>query len=66
MSNFEERADGLMDIEATCIDNKEPFVITANEQRFYSGKGLSLPKRCKKCRDAKRERNAAQDAKAVL
>ncbi len=40
-----------------CVDCREQFEITAGEKEFYEMKGLSLPKRCKKCRAAKKARN---------
>ena len=37
-----------------CADCKLPFTFSAGEQSFYGEKGLSVPKRCKSCRVAKR------------
>ncbi|MBQ4585569.1 MAG: zinc-ribbon domain containing protein [Clostridia bacterium] len=42
-----------------CKDCGEEFIFTVGEQEFFASKGLeNEPKRCKKCRDAKR--NAAK------
>ena len=43
-------------VEQTCeLPNKE-FIVTAGEQSFFASKGYGLPKRCKKCRDNKKNR----------
>lgn len=40
----------------TCQDCSKEFVFTSAEQEFYAQKGFSNePKRCKECRDTKRE-----------
>jgi hypothetical protein len=39
----------------TCCDCQQPFVLTAGEQAFYLAKGLTLPKRCPKCRAFKKQ-----------
>ncbi|MBT9136997.1 MAG: hypothetical protein DDT34_02083 [Firmicutes bacterium] len=38
------------DQQLTCCDCGKPFVFSAGEKAFYWSKGLSEPKRCKKCR----------------
>lgn len=43
------------DIKIKCQDCEEEFVFTANEQKFYEEKNLVFPKRCKKCRDARKK-----------
>jgi hypothetical protein len=40
-----------------CKDCGEEFVLSANERRWFEGRGLQLPKRCVPCRQDKRERN---------
>lgn len=54
MSNFDEPTDG--DITRQCVEKDcgKDFVITANEQNFYSSKNFELPKRCKACREKKK------------
>lgn len=41
----------------TCMEPncKQEFVFTAGEQRFFAEKGFTPPKRCKPCRDVKRQ-----------
>jgi hypothetical protein len=38
------------DENLTCIDCGRPFVFTAGEGKFFAGKGLRTPRRCKECR----------------
>lgn len=38
-----------------CLDCKVEFAFTEGEQKFYASKQLSDPKRCKPCRQARRE-----------
>ena len=40
-----------------CIDCGYVFDITNNQYDFYIGKGLDIPKRCKSCREAKKNRS---------
>jgi CxxC-x17-CxxC domain-containing protein len=45
----------FVDRPLNCIDCKTEFVFTAGEQEFYQRKGFrELPKRCKPCREARR------------
>lgn len=37
-----------------CQDCRADFVWTSGEQRFFSEKGFTPPKRCKGCRDRKK------------
>ncbi len=46
-------------MERKCIQCGEAFTLTDSEIEFYKSKGLSLPKRCKSCRDANRKAKAA-------
>lgn len=48
-------------IKKTCVQCKKEFVLTDSEISFYKSKGLSLPKRCKECRDANRKTNAGMN-----
>jgi CxxC-x17-CxxC domain-containing protein len=49
------------DRQITCLDCGQPFVFTAGEQQFYEKKGFrEEPKRCKTCRDARKNRRAPQ------
>lgn len=38
----------------TCVDCGNKFTFEAGEQAFYFSKGLAAPKRCKACRDKRR------------
>lgn len=38
----------------TCRDCGQEFIFTIGEQDFYESKGLTQPKRCLSCRDARR------------
>jgi CxxC-x17-CxxC domain-containing protein len=41
----------------SCLDCKNEFVFTAGEQEFYERKGFrEIPKRCRPCRDARKQR----------
>lgn len=45
------------DRELTCVDCDSPFVFTSGEQRFFAEKGFTnQPKRCRPCREAKKQR----------
>ena len=37
-----------------CIDCENKYILSAGEQEFYTGKSLSLPKRCPDCRRKKK------------
>jgi len=46
--------------EVTCVDCKQTFVVSQGEENFLRGKfgdDFAMPKRCKPCRQAKKERN---------
>src|SRR6266542_1690768 len=48
-----------------CLDCKNDFTFTAGEQEFYERKGFKeIPKRCKPCRDARKNRRSNGDADA--
>jgi DNA replicative helicase MCM subunit Mcm2 (Cdc46/Mcm family) len=49
------------DQHLTCADCGHDFVWTAKEQEFYREKGYQPPKRCKDCRQAKKERREDYD-----
>ena len=43
------------DKELTCADCRGKFLFSAKDQEFFAEKGFSEPKRCKDCRQAKKE-----------
>ena len=45
----------------TCADCGREFSFTAEEQRFFREKGYDPPKRCRECRQAKKERRDNDD-----
>src|SRR5437879_4368395 len=44
----------MPDFEITCTECGTAFPFTEREQDYYRERGLSHPKRCKPCRDARR------------
>jgi Probable zinc-ribbon domain len=48
------------DRELTCVDCGQQFTWTAEDQAFFKEKGYEPPKRCKPCRQAKKEQRGAQ------
>ena len=50
----------LQDMTIECVDCKEDFVFTTGEQEFFKdkiGPNYNVPKRCKPCRQAKKQRS---------
>ncbi len=45
----------MSDTEITCQDCSTPFLFSAQEQEFYAEKGFTPPKRCKHCRDVRKQ-----------
>lgn len=43
------------DKELTCADCRSKFLWSAKDQEFFAERGFSEPKRCKECRQAKKE-----------
>ncbi|MFA6325414.1 MAG: zinc-ribbon domain containing protein [Candidatus Paceibacterota bacterium] len=39
----------------TCVDCGEDFEFTDGEEKFYEEKGFASPKRCRKCRNKKKQ-----------
>lgn len=44
----------MQDKEIKCADCGRTFLFTASEQEFFQGRGMSEPKRCKDCRQARK------------
>src|SRR5580698_5803514 len=42
------------DLQLTCSDCGQEFTFTADDQAFFRERGYSAPKRCKACRQAKK------------
>ena len=51
----------LSDKSLTCGDCKSAFTWTASEQKFFSEKGWTAPKRCKPCRQLRKQERPKQD-----
>ena len=45
----------MPDLDITCAECGSTFPFTEREQDYYRERGLSHPKRCKPCRDARRQ-----------
>lgn len=52
---MENKLQELDTIAITCIECNTIFTMSPAEQKFYTNRGYNLPKRCKKCRDSKKE-----------
>ena len=46
----------MEDIEITCKDCGKRFILTVGEQTFYAEKEFPIPKRCKECRKARKNK----------
>jgi CxxC-x17-CxxC domain-containing protein len=42
------------DMQLTCSDCGQEFTFTTEDQAFFSERGYSFPKRCKQCRQARK------------
>lgn len=45
-----------MDIKIKCQDCGEDFIFSERDQKFYEEKGFQSPKRCRNCRNARKDR----------
>ena len=52
---LEEKMSTMPDVEIICSECNETFPFTEREQEYYTERNLSQPKRCKPCRDARRQ-----------
>jgi len=43
------------DQQLNCIDCNQPFTFTKGEQTFFAEKGFTPPRRCKACRDVRKQ-----------
>lgn len=51
----------MKDIERSCKDCGEKYVITVDDQLFYDNLGYSLPVRCKDCRHKRRVQRGKEE-----
>lgn len=58
-SNYEAPAATGGDKTLSCMDCKADFLFSEGEQKFFTEKGFTPPKRCKDCRRKKREEKEA-------
>lgn len=52
---MEEKRAKFKPLQLTCVDCDQTFIFSAEEQQFFWSKGLSQPKRCKDCREARKK-----------
>jgi hypothetical protein len=52
-------ASEFKDMDIECKDCGRVFTFTATEQAFYAEKGITAPKRCRKCRSERKKANNA-------
>jgi len=45
----------MSDKQIQCADCQRTFTLTDGEQQFYQERGMTEPKRCKECRQARKE-----------
>jgi hypothetical protein len=48
------------DKQLECVDCKQPFTFSAKDQAFFEEKQFVDPKRCKPCRDIKKQSRMSQ------
>jgi len=53
------------DKEISCVDCHETFMFTAGDQEFYEAKGFANPKRCRSCRQLKKDQRAYDEGNAT-
>ena len=56
MSEFQDK-------QLTCVECGGTFVLSADDQALYRDRGYEQPKRCKACRQAKKDRQNANRMK---
>ena len=49
------------DKQLECADCKKTFFFTAGEQAFFAQKGFQEPRRCKSCREARKQRQTPRE-----
>lgn len=53
-------ADQFTDRDLQCADCGDTFVFSSGEQQFFQTKGFNDPRRCSKCRQAKKQQQGQQ------
>jgi hypothetical protein len=53
-----------MDEVIVCSDCRSEFTFTASESSFFAAKGLTKPRRCKACRQKRRDAKAIEGGTA--
>ena len=48
----------MQDLQLTCSDCGQEFTFSGEDQAFFQERGYSVPKRCKSCRQAKKNEQA--------
>lgn len=46
----------MSNVVTKCVDCNKPFTLTSDHAKWFLDRGLELPKRCKECRDKRRNR----------
>lgn len=46
-----------------CLECKQDFPFTERDQQFYQEKGFTKPKRCRDCRNARKEQGGKKPRK---
>ena len=49
------------DLTIICADCSQEFTFTAGEQAWFAQRGLNQPRRCKPCRDFRRQEREARE-----
>ena len=49
----------MTDVQLICSDCAQEFTFTSEDQEFFRERGYSTPKRCKPCRQAKKNEQAS-------
>ena len=56
----ETKVTEYQDKQLECADCKQTFVFTGRDQQFFEEKQFVPPKRCKPCREAKKQAKRSQ------
>lgn len=51
----------MPDQTLSCVDCQQSFIHSERDQQFFERMNFTPPKRCKPCRDAKKQRRDRQD-----